>query len=160
MFKITMNLQLIRTGFACAMLFAAFASHADPILTVSTGGGQLANVDVATGTTTVLGNTGVVLTDIAFSPTGDLFGISFNDLYKVNPTTGATTLVGSLGGVSGTETLLCLVPTAPCIWPATRFTRSAPPPLLQPRLDRSAFSRAATLHSSEAISTWLPTVTS
>lgn len=92
-----MNLQLIRTGFACAMLSAAFASHADPVLTVSTGGGQLANVDVATGTTTVLGNTGTVLTDIAFSPTGDLFGISFNGLYKVNPTTGATILVGSLG---------------------------------------------------------------
>lgn len=106
--KITMNLQsrLIRTGLACALLFTALASHAGPILTVSTGGSQLANVDVATGTTTVLGNTGLALTDIAFSPTGDLFGISFSNLYKVNSTTGATTLVGSLGGVSGTANAL------------------------------------------------------
>lgn len=103
-----MSLQswLKRAGAACALLCAAFTSNAAPILTVSTGGAQLATVDVATGATTVLGSTGVALTDIAFSPTGDLFGISFSALYRVNSTTGATTLVGGLGAVSGTANAL------------------------------------------------------
>jgi hypothetical protein len=87
-------------------LCVSIASHAGPILTVSTGGSQLANVDVETGATTVLGGTGIPLTDIAFSPTGDLFGISFTNLYQVSSTTGATTLVGSLGGFSGTANAL------------------------------------------------------
>lgn len=103
-----MNLSvcLKRAGAACALLCAAFTSHAAPILWVSTGGAQLATVDVANGATTIVGGTGPALTDIAFGPTGDLFGISFSDLYGVNSTTGATTLVGSLGAVSGTANAL------------------------------------------------------
>jgi hypothetical protein len=106
--NLSRNLQrwLERGGAACVLLCAALGSHATPILTVSTGGAQLATVDVATGATTIIGNTGVVLTDIAFSPTGDLFGISFTSLYRVNPTTAATTLVGGLGAVSGTANAL------------------------------------------------------
>jgi len=30
-----------------------------------------------------IGNMGVVMTDIAFSPTGNLYGISFNSLYSI-----------------------------------------------------------------------------
>lgn len=92
---------------ACALVSASLASHADPILWVSTGGAQLATVDVATGATSVIGNTsGVALTDIAFSPTGDLYGISFSSLYQVNQGTGALTLIGGLGSVSGTANAL------------------------------------------------------
>ena len=95
-----------RTGIACALLSAAIAAHAAPILWVSTGGNGLATVDVATGATSFVGNTGDTLTDIAFSPSGDLYGISFSNLYKVNSSTGATTLVGSLGSVVGTANAL------------------------------------------------------
>jgi hypothetical protein len=95
-----------RTGVACALVSATLAAHAGPTLWVSTGGAQLATVDVATGSTALIGGTGVALTDIAFSPTGDLFGISFSSLYRVNSSTGATTLVGSLGSVSGTANAL------------------------------------------------------
>lgn len=91
---------------ACALVSASLASHADPILWVSTGGAQLATVDVATGATSVIGSTSVALTDIAFSPTGDLYGISFTSLYTVNQGTGAATLIGSLGAVSGTANAL------------------------------------------------------
>jgi len=45
----------------------------------------------------VIGNAGVVLTDIAFSPSGNLYGTSFGDLYSVSKTTGAATLIGSNG---------------------------------------------------------------
>jgi hypothetical protein len=95
-----------RTGAAFALLSAAIVAQAAPTLWVSTGGAQLATVDVATGATTLIGSTGIALTDIAFSPTGDLYGISFTSLYQVNASTGATTLVGSLGAVSGTANAL------------------------------------------------------
>lgn len=97
---------LKRAGASCALVFAALASHAAPILWVSTGGAQLATVDVSTGATSVIGGTGTALTDIAFSPTGDLYGISFSSLYKVNQGTGASTLIGGLGSFSGTANAL------------------------------------------------------
>jgi len=95
-----------RTSVACALFSAAIAAHAAPTLWVSTGSAGLATVDVATGATSFIGSTGTALTDIAFSPSGDLYGISFSDLYKVNSSTGATTLVGSLGSFSGTANAL------------------------------------------------------
>lgn len=95
-----------RASAMCALVCATVAAHAAPTLWVSTGGGGLATVDVATGATSFIGGTSVVLTDIAFSPTGDLYGISFSGLYKVNSSTGATTFVGNLGAVSGTANAL------------------------------------------------------
>jgi hypothetical protein len=38
---------------------------------------------------------GVVMTDIAFSPSGNLFGISFGTLYSINSTTGASAFIGN-----------------------------------------------------------------
>lgn len=90
----------------CALMFAALASHAAPTLWVSTGGAGLATVDVATGATSSIGSTGGALTDIAFDPSGNLYGISFTSLFKVNSSTGATTLVGGLGSVIGTANAL------------------------------------------------------
>jgi hypothetical protein len=70
---------------------------AAPVLYIDDSNGQLGTVDVATGDATVIGNMGVVMTDIAFDPTGNLYGISFNNLYSINRTTAASTLIGSLG---------------------------------------------------------------
>ncbi len=36
------------------------------------------------------------MTDLAFDPSGNLYGISFTNLYQINSTTAQTTLVGSL----------------------------------------------------------------
>ncbi len=91
---------------ACALFSAAIVAQAAPTLWVSTGSAGLATVDVATGATSFIGGTGTTLTDIAFSPTGALYGISFTSLYSVNSSTGAATLVGSLGAVSGTANAL------------------------------------------------------
>lgn len=91
---------------AAALMTSALMAHAAPVLWLSTTANELATVDVATGTTTVIGNTGVFLTDIAFDPSGNLFGISFSNLYSVDKMNGSTTLIGSLGGVSGSANAL------------------------------------------------------
>ena len=75
----------------------ASVAHAGPILYVSDSGGRLGTVDVATGATVVLGNMGVAMTDIAFDASGHLFGTDFDNLYSINPTTAAITLIGSMG---------------------------------------------------------------
>jgi hypothetical protein len=91
---------------AITLLASALTAHAAPVLWLSTGSNQLATVDVATGATSVVGNTGVFLTDIAFDPTGNLYGISFDSLYSVSKTNGSTTLIGSLGSFSGVANAL------------------------------------------------------
>ena len=59
--------------------------------------GEIGKVDVATGQVTLVGNAGVVLTDIGFDPQGNLFGVSYGAFYSVSQTTGAATEIGSLG---------------------------------------------------------------
>ncbi len=71
--------------------------HAVPNLWVTDDSGRLGTVDVATGNVSVIGNTGVTLTDLAFDPSGNLYGISFTNLYQINSTNGQASLVGSLG---------------------------------------------------------------
>lgn len=70
-------------------------TFAGPIMHVHDSSGNLGTVDVATGSVTVIGNMGVTMTDIAFSPTGSLFGLSFTGLYSINPTTAAATFIGN-----------------------------------------------------------------
>jgi hypothetical protein len=64
---------------------------------VDDSAGLLGKVDVATGAVTVVGNTGHVMTDIAFDPNGHLYGITFGALYSIDPITAASTFIGSLG---------------------------------------------------------------
>jgi hypothetical protein len=107
-------------------LFATLASAsavAAPIMHIHDAAGQLATLDVATGAVDVIGtmaapgDAAVIMTDIAFSPAGVLYGITadaFNgnhNLYTINTTTAAATLVGDLavGGVTGLTTLNALV---------------------------------------------------
>jgi Ca2+-binding RTX toxin-like protein len=59
--------------------------------------GTLYSVDPLSSTlaATRIGNMSVVMTDLALSPSGQLYGISFNDIYTIDPATGATTFVTS-----------------------------------------------------------------
>lgn len=91
---------------AAALALSAGIAQAGPLLYLSTTGNQLGTVDSTTGTVSLIGSTGTFLTDIAFDSSGQLWGISFGELYKVNKDTGASTLVGSLGSVSGTANAL------------------------------------------------------
>ena len=72
-------------------------ANASPVLWIDDAAGNIGTVDVATGTATVVGNSGASLTDIAFDPSGNLYGVGFSSLYSINKTTGAATLIGSLG---------------------------------------------------------------
>lgn len=70
---------------------------------------KLGRLDVATGGITVVGNLArargsAVFTDIAFAPDGDLWGITFTDVYQIDPITAGTTHVGS-HNVNGANSL-------------------------------------------------------
>jgi hypothetical protein len=68
---------------------------ATPVLWVGDGSGNLGTVDVGTGAVSVLGNMGVAMTDIAFDASGNLWGISFSNLYSIDKNTAAVTDVGA-----------------------------------------------------------------
>jgi len=78
-------------------------SPAGTLYAVSRGGAaalaQLLTVDLNTGAATVIGNTGVQVEALAFTPDGTLYAANFNtnDLYTLNLSTGAATFVGHLG---------------------------------------------------------------
>jgi len=82
---------------SAALVALCSGASAAPILWVGDGDGTLGTVDVATGTATVIGQMRQVMTDIAFDPSGNLWGITFNSLYQINKSTAATTLVGNFG---------------------------------------------------------------
>ena len=63
--------------------------------------GTLAIVDVGSGQSTVVGDMGVVLTDIAFAQDGRLFGLDFTTLYEIDPRTAETTPIGGHGVPGG-----------------------------------------------------------
>lgn len=68
--------------------------------------GGLGYVNVTTGQLTYIGNMGVVLTDIAFDPQGNLYGISFGDLYSINKQTAQVTMIGSHNNGTGAKNSL------------------------------------------------------
>jgi hypothetical protein len=54
------------------MISSSTAQAAGPILWVDDDQGEIGKVDMSTGQVTLVGNAGVVLTDIAFDPHGNL----------------------------------------------------------------------------------------
>ena len=66
--------------------------------------GNLFKVNTTTGSPTFIGNMGTVMTDIAFSPSGNLFGITFAELFSIDANTAASTRIGNLG-VNGANAL-------------------------------------------------------
>lgn len=91
---ISKPLHLAALTLAAALSGTASAA---PILWIGDSQGNLGTVDVASGTVNVIGNMGPVMTDIAFDPSGNLYGITFGNLYSINQTTAAATLIGNLG---------------------------------------------------------------
>lgn len=66
-------------------------------LFIGDGQGNLGTVDIATGSVHVIGNMGHAMTDIAFDPVGNLYGITETDFYSIDRDTGISTWIGSLG---------------------------------------------------------------
>lgn len=92
--KRLLGVLLLSIGFALSTSQMCFAG---PIIWVNDSRGGLGKVDVATGTVTMVGNSGLTLTDIAFDPSGNLYGLSFTTLYQVNTTNAALTTIGGHG---------------------------------------------------------------
>ena len=89
---------LARTSFvvfAAAFIHLAQA-HAATVL-VGDRNADLWRVDTITQDASLVGRMAEVMTDVAISPTGELFGITFTDLYRIDPVTANTNHVGSLG---------------------------------------------------------------
>jgi hypothetical protein len=89
-------------GSAVAAILAAVVStnsYAGPLIWIGDSANNLFTVDTATAATKSVGNMGGLLpfTDIAFAPSGDLWGTTSTGFYKINPTNAATTFVGNTG---------------------------------------------------------------
>jgi hypothetical protein len=88
-------------GALLGLVLTSTAARADFQLWVDDAAGTIGKVDVDTGAVTLVGNSGAPLTDIAFDPNGNLYGVSFTDLYKIDASTGAATDLGAITGAPG-----------------------------------------------------------
>ncbi len=87
----------MRFRILCSLaLLSVSCLGADITLWVDDANGEIGKVDVVTGAVTLVGNSGRILTDIAFDPNGNLFGIDQTNIYRINTTTGAATVVAPL----------------------------------------------------------------
>ncbi len=67
--------------------------------------GNLGTYNIDADTVTVIGNMGAVMTDIAFDPYGNLFGITFTGLYSIDSTNANATYIGN-HSISGGNALV------------------------------------------------------
>jgi hypothetical protein len=83
---------------AAVLLATGDRSPAGPIALIGTGGGDLDQIDLATGNTTFIANNGSGYDGLAYGPGGVLYAINgSNQLVTVNAGTGANTFVGITG---------------------------------------------------------------
>jgi hypothetical protein len=67
-------------------------------LWISDDRGQLGTIELNTNTVTVIGSMGVIMFDIAWSPSGELWGVDSSSLYKIDPNNAQARAIGYLGG--------------------------------------------------------------
>lgn len=87
---------------------AATSVSADTILWIDDANSNIGKVNLTTGTATFVGNSNVgqTLTDIGFGGDGKLYGVSFNNIYELNPTTGQGALTGPANPSTGMNALV------------------------------------------------------
>jgi hypothetical protein len=83
--------------------FSATTSANIPTIYVIDDLGVIGTVNVTNGDVQVIGNTHVVMTDIAFDSNGILYGVTTDKLYRINKSTGDSTLIGVLGITGATS---------------------------------------------------------
>ncbi|WP_338846671.1 PEP-CTERM sorting domain-containing protein [Massilia sp. W12] len=89
-----MKMKIAAVAAGLALSASAFAG---PVMWIGDSSGKLGKVDVATGQVQVIGSMGQAMTDIAFDPQGNLYGINFGQLFRINKTNAQLTLVGNTG---------------------------------------------------------------
>ncbi len=97
--RITPKTSIVPGGPAEPDVFTA------PLVYLCDSAGRLGTIDLDSKAVRVIGRMGVVLTDIGFAPGGSLYGVSFSQLYRVNPKTAKVTRVGAGLGVAGINAL-------------------------------------------------------
>ena len=95
-----MNIRNILKVGVTALIMNVGLANAGPILWVGDMNNNLGTVDAANGNVNVIGNMGTFMTDIAFDSLGNLYGISFLDLYSIDKNTASASLIGNFGGTS------------------------------------------------------------
>jgi hypothetical protein len=75
----------------------AFTSRPAELLCVADKQGALVLVNAVNGSITPVGTLRPVMTDIAFSPDGSLYGITFDSLYRIDLVAAKATLIGRHG---------------------------------------------------------------
>ena len=86
--------RLLTIIFSLTLILNAGSLNAAPVLWVGDIFGTLGTVDVATGDVTIIGKMEKTMTDIAFDPSGNLYGIDGVRLYSIDKTIAAITLIG------------------------------------------------------------------
>jgi hypothetical protein len=94
---ITTRGAAIAAAFLFLLLIPVLASAGPLYVSGSISGreGGLATFDTTTGKTTVVGDTGVTLNDIALNANDNPYGIGFSDLYRIDPTNASVTDIGN-----------------------------------------------------------------
>ena len=82
-------------------VFGTMVAVAAPVMYVHDERGNLGLVDVVSGSVSMIGNMGTVMTDIAFDPYGNLYGLSLTTLYSINSETGTSRRIGNHGVSAG-----------------------------------------------------------
>lgn len=95
--------------YGCILLLGLFllapsSVHANSTLYLCDSAGNLLTSDLTTSQTTLIGFMGTAMTDLAFDSAGNLYGISFSNLYRIDKETAQTTLIGPFG-ISGINAL-------------------------------------------------------
>jgi hypothetical protein len=83
------------------------AAAAGPKIYLADRTGKLGTLELGTKAVKVVGNMGVVMTDIAFCPGGTLYAITFSRLYRVNATNATKAAVGNGFGSLELNALTC-----------------------------------------------------
>lgn len=106
-----MSTRTLRTIATASLVALATPAVGAPILWIDDSSNRLGTVDVATGVGTIIGSfsgagfSGQTMTDLAFDPAGNLWGISFDRIFRVNTSTAAVTFVGN-HGINGGNALV------------------------------------------------------
>jgi hypothetical protein len=100
---------LARLFLLSPVLFLAAGARADPVVDVITGSLQIGQMDLATGAFTPTGTIPPTIQYLTPGPGGSLLTMDFGgDLESINPSTGATSVIGPTGFSD------CSTPASPC----------------------------------------------
>ncbi len=89
---------LVLLAFNALSISIAQSTFAEPILHIHDGSNRLATIDIGSGEINQIGQMGNdTITDIAFDPDGNLFGLSFTQLYEIDVLDAHATPIGPHG---------------------------------------------------------------